>query len=103
MRYGFAIDQCTCIGCHACTTACKSENLVPLGVTRTYVKHVDGGQWPQARRAHLERVVERLRLEDERERYRELAHLIDDRLAGGESVSQELRGEFEALVAKLKR
>jgi DNA primase len=57
----------------------------------------------QARRAHLERVVERLRLEDERERYRELAHLIDDRLAGGESVSQELRGEFEALVAKLKR
>lgn len=57
----------------------------------------------QARREHLERVVERLRLDDERERYRELSHLIDDRLASGEAVSVELRGEFDALVAKLKR
>jgi DNA primase len=55
------------------------------------------------RRAHLERVVERLKLEEERRRYRELSDLIDDRLAGGETVSEELRGEFEALVAKLKR
>lgn len=45
------IDQTKCIGCHACTTACKSENEVPLGVTRTYVKSVDVGSWPQARRA----------------------------------------------------
>jgi DNA primase len=56
----------------------------------------------QERRAHLERVVERLRLDVERERYRELSHLIDDRLAGGHIVSEELRGEFEALVTKLK-
>jgi DNA primase len=55
------------------------------------------------RRAHLERVVERLLLEDERQRYRELSDLIDDRLASGQAVSDELRGEFEALVAKLKR
>ncbi|MBV8067613.1 MAG: DNA primase [Candidatus Eremiobacteraeota bacterium] len=55
------------------------------------------------RRAHLERVVERLRLEDERRRYRELSDLIDERLANGKTVSDELRGEFEALVAKLKR
>jgi DNA primase len=55
------------------------------------------------RRAHLERVVERLQLEEERRRYRELSDLIDDRIAGGQEVSQELRGEFEALVAKLKR
>ena len=46
------IDQTRCIGCHACTTACKSENAVPVSVTRTYVKHVDVGQFPQARRAH---------------------------------------------------
>ena len=45
------IDQTRCIGCHACTTACKSENAVPLGVTRTYVKSVDVGVWPLARRA----------------------------------------------------
>lgn len=51
-QWGKVLDQTRCIGCHACTTACKSENLVPLGVTRTYVKHVDVGLWPQARRAH---------------------------------------------------
>jgi len=45
------IDQSRCIGCHACTTACKSENEVPLSVTRTYVKAVDVGTFPQARRA----------------------------------------------------
>jgi len=45
------IDQTRCIGCHACTTACKSENQVPLGVTRTYVKSVDVGYFPQTRRA----------------------------------------------------
>jgi DNA primase len=55
------------------------------------------------RRAHLDRVVERLRFEDERRRYRELSNLIDDRLSSGEAVPDELRGEFEALVAKLKR
>ena len=52
VRWAKVIDQTRCIGCHACTTACKSENLVPLGVTRTYVKHVDVGTYPQARRAH---------------------------------------------------
>ncbi len=57
----------------------------------------------QERRAHLERVVDRLQLEDERRRYRELSDQIDVRLAAGEAVSEELRGEFEALVAKLKR
>jgi Fe-S-cluster-containing dehydrogenase component len=45
------IDHTRCIGCHACTTACKSENEVPVSVTRTYVKHVDVGVFPQARRA----------------------------------------------------
>jgi Fe-S-cluster-containing dehydrogenase component/formate-dependent nitrite reductase membrane component NrfD len=45
------IDQTKCIGCHACTTACKSENQVPLSVTRTFVKSVDVGRFPQARRA----------------------------------------------------
>jgi Fe-S-cluster-containing dehydrogenase component/formate-dependent nitrite reductase membrane component NrfD len=51
-RWAKVIDQTRCIGCHACTTACKSENDVPLSVTRTYVKHVDVGLYPQARRAH---------------------------------------------------
>lgn len=52
VQWAKVIDQTRCIGCHACTTACKSENLVPLSVTRTYVKHVDVGIFPQVRRAH---------------------------------------------------
>jgi Fe-S-cluster-containing dehydrogenase component/formate-dependent nitrite reductase membrane component NrfD len=49
--WGKVIDQTRCIGCHACTTACKSENEVPLSVTRTFVKNVDVGSFPQTRRA----------------------------------------------------
>ncbi len=45
------VDQTRCIGCHACTTACKSENEVPLSVTRTYVKYVDTGFFPATRRS----------------------------------------------------
>jgi Fe-S-cluster-containing dehydrogenase component/formate-dependent nitrite reductase membrane component NrfD len=44
------LDQTRCIGCHACTTACKSENEVPLGVTRTFVKQVETGRFPDTRR-----------------------------------------------------
>jgi Fe-S-cluster-containing dehydrogenase component/formate-dependent nitrite reductase membrane component NrfD len=51
VRWAKVIDQDKCIGCHACTVACKSENEVPLSVTRTYVKAVDVGMFPQARRA----------------------------------------------------
>jgi Fe-S-cluster-containing dehydrogenase component len=51
IKWGKLIDHTRCIGCHACTTACKSENEVPLSVTRTYVKSVDVGTFPLARRA----------------------------------------------------
>lgn len=51
VQWGKVIDQTRCIGCHACSTACKSENAVPLGVNRTYVKYVDIGQFPAVRRA----------------------------------------------------
>jgi Fe-S-cluster-containing dehydrogenase component/formate-dependent nitrite reductase membrane component NrfD len=53
MRYGFLIDQRACIGCHACTVACKSENQVPLGVFRTWVKYVEKGEFPNTRRHFL--------------------------------------------------
>jgi len=49
-RWVKVLDQDRCIGCHACTTACKSENSVPVGVTRTYVKSVEVGTFPQVRR-----------------------------------------------------
>jgi Fe-S-cluster-containing dehydrogenase component/formate-dependent nitrite reductase membrane component NrfD len=51
VKWAKVIDQDVCIGCHACSTACKSENEVPLGVNRTYVKAVDVGHWPLSRRA----------------------------------------------------
>src|SRR3990172_6388704 len=51
MNYGFLIDQRKCIGCHACSTACKSENQVPLGVYRTWVKYVEKGAFPNTRRS----------------------------------------------------
>ena len=53
MRYGFVIDQRACIGCHACTVACKSEHDVPLGVNRTWVKYIEKGEFPNARRHFL--------------------------------------------------
>ena len=49
-RFGFAIDNRVCIGCHACTVACKSEHEVPLGVNRTWVKYVEKGEFPDTRR-----------------------------------------------------
>ena len=51
VRWAKVVDHTACIGCHACSTACKSENQVPLGVNRTFVKYVDVGTFPQARRA----------------------------------------------------
>lgn len=49
-RFAFLIDQDTCIGCHACTVACKSEHDVPLGVNRTWVKYIEKGEFPNSRR-----------------------------------------------------
>lgn len=49
-RFGFAIDNRACIGCHACTVACKSEHSVPLGVNRTWVKYIEKGEFPNTRR-----------------------------------------------------
>jgi len=50
MRYGFVIDHNRCIGCHACTVACKEEHNVPLGVNRTWVKYIEKGEYPDTRR-----------------------------------------------------
>jgi Fe-S-cluster-containing dehydrogenase component/formate-dependent nitrite reductase membrane component NrfD len=50
MRYGFVIDQDRCIGCHACTVACKEEHQVPVGVFRTWVKYVEKGAFPHTSR-----------------------------------------------------
>jgi Fe-S-cluster-containing dehydrogenase component/formate-dependent nitrite reductase membrane component NrfD len=50
MNYGFIIDNRKCIGCHACTVACKQEHDLPIGVNRTWVKYVEKGTFPSTRR-----------------------------------------------------
>jgi len=52
-QYAFVIDQRKCIGCHACTVACKAEHDVPLGVYRTWVKSIEKGAFPNTRRYFL--------------------------------------------------
>jgi Fe-S-cluster-containing dehydrogenase component len=50
MQYGFLIDHRRCIGCHACTVACKAENEVPVGSFRTWVQYAEKGTFPDVRR-----------------------------------------------------
>ena len=49
-NYGFVIDNRKCIGCHACTVACKAEHDVSVGVFRTWVKYIEKGEYPNTRR-----------------------------------------------------
>ena len=51
--YGFVIDLRKCIGCHACTIACKSEHDIPVGVNRCWVKTVEKGRFPDTQRLFL--------------------------------------------------
>lgn len=51
MNYAFIIDNRKCIGCHACTVACKAEHDTPIGVNRTWVKYVEKGDFPNVHRA----------------------------------------------------
>ena len=50
-RLGFALLSDNCIGCHACTVACKSEHDVPLGVNRTWLKYIETGEFPNTGRS----------------------------------------------------
>ena len=50
MNFGFIIDNQKCIGCHACTVACKAEHETPIGVNRTWVKYIEKGEFPHSQR-----------------------------------------------------
>lgn len=50
VKWGKVIDNRKCIGCHACSVACKQEHDVPIGVNRTFVKQVEVGTFPNVKR-----------------------------------------------------
>ncbi|WP_435345789.1 NrfD/PsrC family molybdoenzyme membrane anchor subunit [Haloarchaeobius sp. HRN-SO-5] len=49
-NFGFVIDNRRCIGCHACTVACKAEHDDPIGVNKTWVKYIEKGEFPNTSR-----------------------------------------------------
>ncbi len=55
-RYAMVIDLRRCVGCHACSVACKSENKVPLSVWRSWVKQIERGKFPNTQRHFLPRL-----------------------------------------------
>ena len=52
-HWKMALDVERCIGCHACSVACKVENTVPLGRFRTKVYYWDTGKFPKSKRFFL--------------------------------------------------
>lgn len=52
-RYAMVVDTRRCIGCHACTVACKAENDVPLGGWRTHVRYFEKGRYPFVKKFFL--------------------------------------------------
>ncbi len=56
VQYAMVIDVRRCIGCHACTVACKSEFDVPVGENRSWVEYTEKGVYPNVGRSFLPRL-----------------------------------------------
>ncbi len=52
-RYGLVVDLKLCLGCSACTLACKVQNGTPSGVFWTHVIQKEIGKWPNANRQYI--------------------------------------------------
>jgi molybdopterin-containing oxidoreductase family iron-sulfur binding subunit len=52
-RYSMLIDLTRCIGCDACTLACKQENGTPLDVFFARVLNVEVGKYPNVKRIYI--------------------------------------------------
>jgi phenylacetyl-CoA:acceptor oxidoreductase 27-kDa subunit len=53
LRWGMVIDLFRCIGCHACTYACKAEHRTGKGVFWTLVYDYERGKYPNVMRSFL--------------------------------------------------
>ena len=49
MKYGMVIDLRRCIGCNACTVACKQQYGNPPGIFYSHVNITEVGKYPNAR------------------------------------------------------
>ncbi len=49
MKYGMVIDLRRCVGCNACTVACKQEHGTPPGIHWSKVRLYEAGSYPKAR------------------------------------------------------
>jgi molybdopterin-containing oxidoreductase family iron-sulfur binding subunit len=49
MKYGMVIDLRRCVGCNACTIACKQQYGTPPGIFYSHVNITEAGTYPNAR------------------------------------------------------
>ncbi len=52
-RYAMLIDMTRCIGCDACTVACKQENGTPVDTFFARVINIEAGKYPAVKRFYL--------------------------------------------------
>lgn len=52
-RYSMLIDLTRCIGCDACTLACKQENGTPMDTFFARVLNVESGAYPNVKRLYI--------------------------------------------------
>lgn len=53
MRYGMVLDLQRCVGCNACSIACKQEQATPPGVLYSRVLTTESGEYPNTRLSYL--------------------------------------------------